>query len=314
MSMIIGGPSASSPAGGSAHIKDGSTASFEADVIAASMERPVLVDFWASWCGPCRQLTPIIEKVVTAANGAVQLVKINADENPELTQALRIQSLPTVIAFFQGRPLDAFMGAQPESQIKRFVDGLVQQAGGAQGAPQVDEALLEKALDQAKTALDGGDPAMAVAIYRQIIDQLPDHPAAYAGLVRAELAAGQPDQAQAVLDQVPESLSDHAEIQGARKAVTLAQEIGPVGPIAPLTQAVEANPDDLNARFDLAMAQYGAGQAAAAIDQLLEILRRDRGWEDEKARKQILTFFEALGPTDPVVIKGRRKLSALLFS
>ncbi len=308
MSMILDG--SDNPAGDGAAdvVRDTGMADFEAQVLQESMQRPVLVDFWAPWCGPCRQLTPALEKAVRAQRGKIVLSKVNADENPELTQALRIQSLPTVIAFFQGRPLTAFQGAQPESAINQFIEQVLAQAGGG----EVDE--IDIALERAEEALKGGDPATAAAIYQSVVQASPDQAAAHGGLVRSLLAAGDVTQAKTVLGQVPPELRSKPEIAAAQSAVELADKASDTGPITELKAKVEADPDDHGARFDLAMAHYAAGQADEAVDHLLEIVARDRDWEEDKARKELLTLFEAMGMMDPVTQRGRRKLSSILFS
>ncbi len=289
-------------------IKDSSTAAFVDDVVNASIDTPVIVDFWAPWCGPCKQLGPILEKVVTAARGAVKLVKIDIDKNPEIAQQLRIQSIPAVFAFAGGRPVDAFQGALPESQIKAFVDKLTATAGTTQADPIAD------ALAQAKEMLETDDHAAAGAIYRQIIEHDADNLAARAGLARCHVAMGELAQASEVLTAVPEDKRDDAEIAAAWSVLELAQKSAGAGDLDDLERRVAAEPGDHQARYDLALALYGAGRREAAIDQLIEIIRRDRAWNDEAARKELLQLFEAMGPTDPETAAGRRKLSAILFS
>jgi putative thioredoxin len=288
-------------------ISDVVTANFEAEVIRASMDTPIIVDFWAPWCGPCKQLTPILEKAVTAQRGKVRLAKVNIDENPELAQALRVQSIPTVYAFYQGRPVDAFQGALPESQVKQFVDKLGQQAAG-------DDQGLADALAQAHAFLDAGSLDDAIEIYQAILSEEPETAAAVAGLVRALLAQHKIDEAKAVLAQVPASIAKHADIIAAKAAIELAEQAANAGPLEPLTQAVERDPGDHRARIDLATALYAAGRRKEAIDHLVEAVRRDRTWNEDEARKQLVKYFEAQGATDPLTIAGRRRLSSILFS
>jgi putative thioredoxin len=291
---------------GAAPIKDVTTASFETDVIAASMEAPVIVDFWAPWCGPCKQLAPALEKAVAATRGKVRLAKINIDENPDLAQALRIQSIPTVYAFFQGRPVDAFQGALPDSQVKQFVEKLAAQGGGDDGVAAV--------LEQAQQSLEAGDTENAIALYRAILGEVPETPAAFLGLVRALLAEDNIDEAKNVLGQVPKAIAGHADIAAAQAAIDLAEQASNAGPIGPLLDAVARDPADHQARIDLATALYAAGKHQDAVDHLLDSIKRDRSWNEEEARKQLVKYFEARGPKDPVTVAGRRRLSSILFS
>lgn len=287
-------------------IKESDTANFAADVIEASQEVPVIVDFWAPWCGPCKQLTPAIEKAVRGARGQVKLVKINVDDNQELAGQLRIQSIPTVFAFKNGQPVDGFVGALPESQIKTFI----QKLGGDAGPSELDQAL-----DQADEALAAGDPATAGNIYSQVLRSEPTEARAAGGLVRALLESGDADGARKILDSLDEAVAKSSEVEGARAAVELAeQSSGDAGEIEPLRQKVAANEKDHQARFDLAVALFGANQREQAVDELLEIIRRERTWNDEAARKQLLKFFDAMGPTEPLTVDSRRRLSSLLFS
>jgi putative thioredoxin len=291
---------------GAAPIKDVTTASFETDVIAASMEAPVVVDFWAPWCGPCKQLAPALEKAVAATRGKVRLAKINIDENPDLAQALRIQSIPTVYAFFQGRPVDAFQGALPESQVKQFVDRLSAQGGQDDG--------LANALEQAAQLVEAGDTEQAITLYRAILGEIPETPAAFLGLVKAVLAEDDLDEARNVLGQVPKAIAGHADIAAATAAIDLAEQAANAGPIGPLLDAVNRKPADHHARIELATALYAAGKHQEAIDHLLESIKRDRAWNEEEARKQLVKYFEARGPKDPITVAGRRRLSSILFS
>ncbi|MDE0408466.1 MAG: thioredoxin [Alphaproteobacteria bacterium] len=293
-------------AGGAAQPKDATTQSFAADVIEASQQTPVIVDFWAPWCGPCKQLAPILEKTVRDAGGKVALVKINIDENPEIAQQLRIQSIPAVFAFDKGQPVDGFMGAQPESQIKRFVERLVGPMG---------PSPLEQALEQAKDALDAGDFASASNIYGQILRQVPGEAAAIAGLVRCLVGAGDLQEARELVDGLDDDALKNADVESAVSALTLAEQAGEAdGDTAELQARLAQDAGDHQARFDLAMAYHGAGRNEQAIDELIEIIRRDREWNEQAARQQLLKLFEALGHTDPLTVAGRRKLSSILFS
>ena len=290
-------------------IKDGTDRSFMTDVMEASRTVPVIVDFWAPWCGPCKQLGPAIEKVVKGARGAVRLVKINIDENPAVAGQLRVQSIPAVYAFFQGRPVDAFVGALPESQIKAWVDRLVQLAGGPPGAEDIEAALAE-----AKQLLEQGDPQSASELFSQIMEVDPTNAAAFAGLARCLMAAGQTDQAKAMIDQAPKEIANHAEIVSVKASLELLSQTAGAGSPAELKARLAKDPNDHQARLDLAMALVAAGQREAAVDELLELVKRDREWNEQAARKQLVKLFEAFGPTDKLTIQGRRRLSSSLFS
>lgn len=303
MDLVLGQPGGKN---GAAPIKDVTTRTFEAEVIKGSESGPIIVDFWAPWCGPCKQLTPILEKVVTAQRGKVRLAKVNIDENPELAQALRIQSIPMVFAFVNGRPVDAFQGALPEGQVKQWVERLASQSGGA------DE--LDAALEQAHAALESGHADEAIEIYRAILAQVPETPAAIAGIVRALVAKKDFKEAKNVLSQVPVAMSSNADIAAARSALELAEQAANAGPIDTLAEAVTKDPADHQARFDLAMALYAAGRKQEAIEHLIESIKRDREWNEAQSRKQLVKFFEAMGPADPVTVAGRRRLSSVLFS
>ena len=309
-----GSKSAPSPTSANgAVIKDSSLATFAADVLDASMDVPVIVDFWAPWCGPCKQLTPLLERAVTEAKGKVRLVKVNIDDNPEIAQQLRIQSIPTVYAFRNGQPVDGFMGAIPESQVKTFIQGLTS-AGGAPGAAEAEGPDIEGALKLAAQALAAHDLPTAAHLFGEILQEEPGHPKAVAGLARCYLESGDVERAKKTLGLVkPDGRSDEA-IRAIEAEVALKERAMAAGDIGSLRARVAANPADLEARFQLAGVLDAKGSRDEAINELLEIVRRDRKWNEEAARKQLLTLFEAMGPTDTRTIQGRRRLSSLLFS
>jgi putative thioredoxin len=286
-------------------IRDGSTQTFMRDVIEASRAQPVIVDFWAPWCGPCKQLGPALERAVQAAAGKVRLVKINVDENQELAAQLRIQSIPTVYAFRNGQPVDGFAGALPESQIKAFIERL---------AGPVGPAPTEVALEQARAARDAGQLDVARQLYEQVFAAEPDNPEAIGGLARCHIAQNRHKAARDLLEQVPTHHANHVEIDGARAALALAEESGALADPATLNARLEADENDHAARLELATVLFLRGQVEAAMEHLLAIVRRDRQWNDEAARKQMVRFFEALGPQHPATVNGRRKLSSVLFS
>ncbi|MBJ3763143.1 thioredoxin [Maribius pontilimi] len=292
-------------------IKDGSEATFMADVVEASQQVPVIVDFWAPWCGPCKTLGPMLEQAVTAAKGAVKMVKINVDQAQSIAQQLQIQSIPTVYAFFQGQPVDGFQGAVPQSEIKAFVDRLVQQSGGAQGGG--DDGLAE-AVAAADEMLEAGEAVDAAQTYAAILGEDPKNAAAHAGMVRAHIAMGQLDQAEAILNGVDADISHAPELEAAHAQLQLARQAEGAGPVDDLRAAVDADADDHQARLELAQALHAHGQTEEAVDQLLELFRRDRDWNDGAARAQLFTIFDALPPQDPIALKGRRKLSSMIFA
>ncbi len=306
---LLGG--ASAPRAGVAAadpIKDGDITTFAEDVIRASMQVPVLVDFWAPWCGPCKQLTPVLEKVVRAAKGKVRLVKINVDENPELAQQLRIQSVPTVFAFVGGQPVTAFAGAQPESQVKMLVDRLAAMRGD--GATEAEGGGIELA----KQLVERGEWNAAASLFREILADSPGDAEALGGLARCLLNQGQRAEARKLLDGAPKEVAGHPAVSGARAALSLAEEAGELGDATDLLARVEVDPNDHEARYRLGTLLFLRGQLDTAIDHLLAIVRRERDWQDGQARKQLLRFFEALGPKHPATLKGRRMLSSVLFS
>jgi putative thioredoxin len=289
-------------------IKETTAATFAADVIEVSRSVPVVVDLWAPWCGPCRQLGPLLEKVVREAKGKLRLVKVNIDENPQIAQQFRVQSIPAVFAVADGRVVDGFVGALPESQVRAFAQRLMGE-GADEGAAQIAEAV-----EQAKRLLDEGDAGTASALFGQILQNEPENLAAIAGLARCYIKAGDLARAKGMLAGVAQDKANDPEIAAARSALELAEQAKESGPLDELKGKVAADPNDLQARFDLASALYAAGQQEAAIDQLLELVRRDREWNDQAARKQLLKLFEALGPGHPLTAAGRRRLSSLLFA
>ena len=286
-------------------IKDGSEATFMKDVIEASREVPVIVDFWAPWCGPCKTLGPALEAAVTAAGGKVRMVKINVDENQMIAGQLRIQSIPTVYAFWQGQPADGFQGALPGSEIKAFIDRVT--ALGGDGG-------LSEAIEAAEGMLAEGAAVDAAETFAAILEEEPENPVAYAGLVRAHLALNNLDQAEVLLTNAPAAIAKAKELEAARAQLELARQAANAGPEQELRAAVEADPANHQARFDLAAALLAAGKTEEAVDQLLDLFRRDREWNDGAARTQLFTIFDALNPKDPIVLKGRRKLSSMIFA
>jgi putative thioredoxin len=291
-------------------IKDGSTESFMADVIDASAQTGIIVDFWAPWCGPCKQLGPALEKAVTAAKGAVRLVKINVDENQELAQQMRIQSIPAVYAFKDGRPVDGFVGALPEGQVKQFVQKLASLAPGGPAPSPVADALA-----LAKAALQAGDMPRAANIWSQILQMEPGNIEALSGLARFAIAKKDFAKAKELLARVAPAEAGHAEIAAAKAALELAEQgAKSAGAASEFEARLAQNPKDHQARIDLSLALFAAGEREKAIDQLLESIRLDRAWNEQAARKQLLKLFEAVGLADPLTVAARKRLSAILFS
>lgn len=284
---------------------------FEDNVLNASMEKPVVLDFWAPWCGPCRQLMPILETAIAQAGGNVILAKVNIDENPELAQAFRVQSVPTVLALFKGQPVTGFQGGQTESQVRTFISELLKLYREDQpGALNIDETLT-----QANELLEQGDLAQAQQLYGQILQQEPEQAAAYAGVVRIFVMAEHIEQARQWADNAPESVTKDSAFQSALTALEIAEKgASNNADLTALLEQSQANPDSHDARFTLAEALFAAGQKEESIEQLLEIIKRDRDWNDKAANAELLKYFEALGPSDPLTIQGRKKLSRILFS
>ncbi len=286
-------------------ITDGTEATFMQDVIEASKTTPIIVDFWATWCGPCKQLTPALEAAVIAAKGKTRLVKIDVDQNQRIAAQLRIQSIPTVYAFWQGQPVDGFQGAQPGSEIKAFIDRVT--ALGGDGG-------LADAIAAAEDMLAEGAAADAAETFAAILGEEPENAPAYGGLCRAYLAVGDLDRVQALLDAAPAKIAKSVEVEAARAQLELARQAASAGPEDVLRRAVEADPANHQARFDLAIALNASGKVDEAVDQLLDLFRRDREWNDAAAKAQLMTIFDALKPTDPVALKGRRRLSSMIFA
>jgi putative thioredoxin len=289
-------------------IKDTTTQTFVKDVIEESKRQPVLIDFWAPWCGPCRQLTPALERAVRAAKGKVKLVKMNIDEHPAIPGQMGIQSIPAVIAFVNGQPADGFMGAVPESQVNAFIEKLTK------GMPAAGEPNIAEILSEAETVLAEGDAATAAQIYAEALAVDATNIAALAGLAKCYVTTGAIEQAKQTLAMVPESKRNDAAVKTVQASIELAEQASSLGPVTELEQKVAANPLDHQARFDLATALNANGKRAEATEQLLQIVKRDRKWNDDGARKQLVQFFEAWGGADEATVDGRKRLSTILFS
>ncbi len=290
-------------------IKDSDEASFMADVVEASQTIPIIVDFWGPLSAECKTLTPQLEAAVRAAKGAVKMVKVNVEEAQMIAGQLQIQSVPTVYAFHKGQPIDGFQGPQPEAEVKAFVDRVVKASGG-----EVADDGLADAIAAAEEMLTEGAAADAAQTFAAILGEDPNNAAAYAGMVRAHIAMGELDQAEAFLNGAPIEISKAPELEAAHAQLLLARQAAVAGPVTELTAAVEAAPDDLQARFDLAQALHANGDAEGAVNQLLELFKRDKEWNEGAAKTQLFTIFDALKPNDPIVLNGRRKLSSMIFA
>ena len=289
-------------------IKDVSEATFMQDVVEASKEKPVIVDFWAPWCGPCKTLGPQLEEAVNGANGAVTMAKVNIDENQMIAGQMQVQSIPTVFAFFNGQPVDGFQGAISASEIKAFVDRVVAANGGEA------ESGLDSAVQSAEQMFEEGDIQSALETFSAILQEDTNNLKSYIGLIKCHLALGDLDQAEAILNGIPAEISQSPEVEPIHAQIQLAKQALDAGPIDDLQQLVEKNPSDHEARFKLAQALHGSGQIEEAVDQLLELFKRDREWNDEAAKSQLFVIFEALEANNPIVLNGRRKLSSLIFA
>lgn len=290
-------------------IKDSSEAEFMADVVEASQTTPVIVDFWAPWCGPCKTLGPMLEDAVKAAKGAVKMVKVNVDEAQMIAGQLQIQSIPTVYAFSKGQPIDGFQGALPASEVTGFVERVIKAAGG-----EAPSDTLNDAVESAEEMLAEGAAVDAAQTFAAILGEDPNHAAAYGGLVRAHIALEDLDQAEAILNGAPAEISTAPELEAAAAQLALARQAADAGPVAELRTMVEAEPDNHQARFDLAQALHAIGDAEGAVEELLALFGKDREWNDGAAKAQLFTIFDALKPNDPIVLNGRRRLSSMIFA
>ena len=293
------------PAGGPP-VKDATDASFTADVIEASRETPVIVDFWAPWCGPCKQLTPLLEQAVMASRGAVKMVKVNIEENTQVAAQMRVQSIPAVFAFHGGQPVDGFMGAKQPSEVTDFVKRVAAMGNGGNG--------LDEALEQADEMLAAGAAADAAQIFAAVLAEDPANPRALGGLARAHLAAGNVEQARQTLEMAPPEIADDPAITAARSAIELAEQTQDTGEAGELKARLEASPDDHQARYDLALALLAGKDREAAVETLLELFRRDAEWNEGAAKEQLFKLFDSFGPKDPLTLSGRRRLSSMIFA
>ena len=293
---------------GGSLIKEVTEATFMQDVVEASKTKPVIVDFWAPWCGPCKTLGPQLEEAVKAANGAVTMAKVNVDENQMIAGQMQVQSIPTVFAFVNGQPVDGFQGAVSASEIKAFVERVVAANGGEA------ENGLDSAVQSAKQMLEEGDFEAAIETFSAIIQEDTNNVKSYVGLMKSHIELGDLDQAEAILNGIPLEISQKPEVESVHAQLELAKQALDAGPINDLAKLIEKNPDDHEARFKLAQALHGSGQVEDAVDQLLELFKRDREWNDEAAKAQLFVVFEALEPNNPIVLNGRRKLSSLIFA